>query len=60
MLIPVEVSFQKIATNVLKFDVLKEALTTKLCPGKKYRLYLSYEDKNEIKSILSKDIIHWK
>jgi hypothetical protein len=59
-LIPIEATFQAIDTNVLKFDLLRSRLTDELTAGKKYRLYLSYDDKNGIKSITSKDIIHWK
>ncbi len=59
-LIPIEATFQVIDTNVLKFDLLRSRLTDELTAGKKYRLYLSYDDKNGIKSITSKDIIHWK
>ncbi len=59
-LVPIETTHQVIDTNVLKFDMLRSRLTEELTPGKKYRLYLSYDDDSQIKSILSKDIIHWK
>jgi hypothetical protein len=59
-LIPVDISFQKIDGNVIKFDIEKQALSNRLTSGKKYRLYVSYEQDKQIKSIMSNDIIHWK
>lgn len=59
-LIPVEANYGNIATHVLKFNISRDILTKKLISGKKYRLYLSYDYEGEIKSIVSKDIIHWK
>ncbi|MCH9621680.1 MAG: hypothetical protein S4CHLAM20_11050 [Chlamydiia bacterium] len=59
-LIYVESKYHNIETGVLKFNLTSSSLKSELTPGKKYRLYLSYENDGEIKSILSKDIIHWK
>jgi hypothetical protein len=59
-LIPIESKYKVIDTGVLKFNLLKERLAQELSKGKTYRLYLSYTDGNEINSIISKDIIHWK
>ncbi|MCH9811546.1 hypothetical protein K0U07_02140, partial [bacterium] len=58
-LIPMEAKYHQIDSTVLKFNVLKNRLDQELTKGKAYRLYLSYNDGNEIKSIISKDIIHW-
>ncbi|MCH9617710.1 MAG: hypothetical protein SP4CHLAM5_10910 [Chlamydiia bacterium] len=59
-LIPIESKYKVIDTGVLKFNLLKQRLVQELTPGKTYRLYLSYTDGNQINSIVSKDIIHWK
>lgn len=59
-LFPLLSKYQIIDSGILKFNLQRDHLDKKLVKGKKYRLYLSYEEDGEIKSIISKDIIHWK
>lgn len=56
----IESQYQTIDNNVLKFNLHQASLEKELTKGKKYRLYLSYEDEGEIKSLVSREIIHWK
>lgn len=59
-LIPIESKYKVMESGVLKFNLLKQKLSQELTKGKMYRLYLSYTQGDEINSIVSKDIIHWK
>ena len=59
-LIPIETTFLNIASGVRKFSIERTILSAKLTAGQKYRLYLTYEDGDKVKSIISKDLIHWK
>ena len=59
-LIPIESKYEIMESSILKFNLFKDRLSQELTKGKCYRLYLSYRDEDKIKSIISKDIIHWK
>lgn len=59
-LIPIEAKCTPIDQSLFKFHLDKATLHEVLTPGKKYRLTLSYEEGDQINSIVSKDIIHWK
>lgn len=59
-LLKIETTEEKLENSVKKFNIAKKILEENLIKGKKYRVYLSYLDGEEIKSVISKDIIHWK
>ncbi len=59
-LIPIEAKCTCTEQSLFKFELEKVTLNDLLTSGKKYRLTLSYEEGDQINSIVSKDIIHWK